>query len=182
MAGGGAMTGASGGARGEPVAALAIPASAAFTEHAAALRAFLLRSTRDPDVADDLLQEAFVRLLVETAAGRQPVRIRAWLFRVATNLAATRARRQSVAARRAAELVRRDVAPSPEEVLLDREAARALGGRIAHLPDDVRTAMLLVAHGYSGAEVAARIGRSELATRSMLSRHRGRLRGAPEAA
>lgn len=182
MAGGRAMTGASGGARGEPVAALAIPASAAFTEHAAALRAFLLRSTRDADAADDLLQETFVRLLVETAAGRAPVLVRSWLFRVAANLATSRARRQGVASRRASELVRRDVAPSPEEVLLDREAGRSLGGRIAHLPPDVRTAMLLAAHGYSGAEIAARIGRSPLATRSLLSRHRGRLRGTPEAA
>lgn len=165
-------------ARGEPVAAQATLVSTAFADHAAALRSHLVRSVRDPAAADDLVQEAFVRLLTESAAGRPPLHPRAWLFRVAGNLAASRARRSSVAARRAADLVSRGVVPSPEEVLLEREEARSLSGRLAGLPDDVRTALLLSAHGYSGAEIARRIGRTELATRSLLCRHRRRLRRA----
>lgn len=46
----------------------------------------------------------------------------------------------------------------------------------AHLPKDARAALLLSADGYSSAEIAQRIGRSELATRAMLSRQRSRLR------
>lgn len=165
-----------GGARGEPVAALAISVSAAYTEHAGALRAYLTRHTRDAAAAEDLVHETFIRLLTETAEDRAPVHLRAWLFRVAANLAASRGRRQGVAARRAPELIPRGVAPSPEDELLEREAARALHRRLAHLPDHVRAALLLSAHGYSGAEIAIRIGRSELATRSLLCRYRGRLR------
>lgn len=126
--------------------------------------------------ADDLVQETFVRLLTEVMADRPPLHLRGWLFKVATNLAASRARRQQLAVRRTPDLVDRQVVPSPEEMLLDRKAARSLGDRLTDLPAHVRTALLLSAHGFSGAEIAARIGRSELATRSLLCRHRRRLR------
>ncbi|MBW3613648.1 MAG: RNA polymerase sigma factor [Chloroflexi bacterium] len=164
-------------ARGEPVAALATSVSVAFAEHAAELRAHLVRSVRDPAAADDLVQESFVRLLTETLAGRPPLHPRGWLFRVATNLTVSRARRHSVASRHAADLLRGDtVVPSPEDVVLEREGARSLDDRLADLPAHVRTALVLAAHGYSGAEIARRIGRSELATRSLLCRQRRRLR------
>jgi RNA polymerase sigma-70 factor (ECF subfamily) len=172
-----------GGARGEPVAEQAISAHGAYEEHADALRAFLFATVRDASEAEDLLHEAFLRLLTETAGGSAPDHPRAWLFRVAMKLAASRARRRGVAARRAPELVQHDVAPSPEEQLLAREAAHAVHLRLAGLPDHARVALLLAAHGFSGAEIARRIGRSELATRSLLCRHRGRLRStSPEAA
>ena len=165
-----------GDARGEPVAELAIFVSTAYADHADTLRSHLAAYTRDAVAAEDLLHETFVRLLTELAAGRAPRHLRAWLFRVGTNLAASRARHTGVASRRAAELVRREVVASPEDELLEREAAGALARRLAHLPDDVRTALVLSAHGYSGAEIAHRIGRSQLATRSLISRHRSRLR------
>jgi RNA polymerase sigma factor (sigma-70 family) len=183
MAGGTrAVTVAAGGARGEPVAVQAILPSVAYTEHAAALRTFLASVTHDRAAAEDLVHEAFLRLLVELAAERPPAHVRAWLFRVSANLATSRARRRGVATRRAPELVLRDVAPSPEDLVLDREAARAAEAQIAHLPDEVRLALLLSAHGFTGAEIARRIGRTELATRSLLWRHRGRLRISMDAA
>jgi DNA-directed RNA polymerase specialized sigma24 family protein len=90
-------------------------------------------------------------------------------------------RHLGVASRRAAELARRDVAPSPEEELLEREAARAITGRLAALPEHARLALVLAAHGFSGAEIARRIGRSEPATRSIQCRSRSRLRADPAA-
>ena len=163
-------------ARGETVAALATLAGAAYADHASTLRGHLAAYTRDPAAAEDLLHETFVRLLTELAAGRTPRHLRAWLFRVGLNLAASRARHRGVARRRAPELMRREVVPSPEDELIERESAGAITGRLAHLPGDVRAALLLSAHGYSGAEIARRIGRSELATRSLICRHRSRLR------
>lgn len=167
-----------GGARGEPVVAAAISPSATYADHGEALRNYLVRLTRDPASAEDLVQEAFIRLLSETRAGRPPAHPRAWLFRVAINLATSRARHQGVAARRASQLIHGGVVPSPEDEMLDREAATKLGHRLDSLPQHVRTALLLTAHGYSGSEVARIIGRSEVATRSLLSRHRSRLRSA----
>lgn len=168
-------------ARGEPVAALAINPATAYDQHGEALRRYLARYTGDGAAAEDLVHEAFVRLLAESAAGRPPVHLRAWLFRVAVNLATSRARRQGVASRRASELAGREAAPSAEDELLERELRLDLNGRLAGLPDDARTALVLAAHGFSRAEIARRIGRSELATRSMLCRSRSRLRAAAAA-
>ena len=47
---------------------------------------------------------------------------------------------------------------------------------LAELPVDDRTALMLAAHGFSGREIAAALGRSELATRSLICRARIRLR------
>jgi len=163
-------------ARGEPVAPLAILVSTAYADHGEALRGYLAGLTRDRAEAEDLLHETFVRLMTEVSAARPPDHLRAWLFRVGANLATSRARHQGVVKRRSVELVRREVVPSPEDELVERESAGVLTGRLAHLPEHVRAALVLSAHGYTGAEIARHIGRSELATRSLLCRHRARLR------
>lgn len=163
-------------ARGETVAESTTSAATAYAAYGDALRTHLAAYTRDHAAGEDLLHETFVRLLTELAAGRQPRHLRAWLFRVGINLATSRARHHGVARRRAPELVRREVVPSPEDELIDRESAGALAGRLRALPDDVRAALLLSAHGYTGAEIARRIGRTELATRSLMCRHRRGLR------
>lgn len=169
-------------AGGKPAAASARLVPSAYLEHSGALRAYLVSQTRDTAAAEDLLHETFLRLLAEEAAGRMPTHPRAWLFRVAANLTTSRARRQGVAARRAPELLRREVVPSPEDEIVEREAAVALETRLALLAPDARLALLLAADGYTGAEIAQRIGRSELATRSLLCRNRSRLRAALVAA
>ena len=43
------------------------------------------RLTGDPDVAEDVAQEAFVRLLDRGVAGERPA-LRVWLFKVSTHL------------------------------------------------------------------------------------------------
>ena len=68
-----------------------------YEAHHAEVYAFLVRSTRDPSAAEDLLQETFLRLTTEARAGRAPEQVRAWLFRVASNLAISRARRNATA-------------------------------------------------------------------------------------
>ena len=52
----------------------------------------------------------------------------------------------------------------------------ALAAALGTLPEAARTALLLAASGYPGAEIAAAIGRSDTATRTMMSRARLRLR------
>ena len=88
---------------------------AIFRAHAASLRGRLLRSTRDPAVADDLVSESFIRLAAAIRAGRAPLDPPAWLHRVAMNLVVSRARRNTVASRALPGLLDRDVAPSPED-------------------------------------------------------------------
>src|SRR5512137_3159319 len=55
--------------------------------HARPLWAYLFRLTGNTADADDLLQEAFCRLLAAPLATRDDGQLRAYLFRVATNAA-----------------------------------------------------------------------------------------------
>jgi RNA polymerase sigma-70 factor (ECF subfamily) len=150
----------------------------AFEQYQGELFSFLYRSTRDAAAAEDLVQEAFLRLLKEVDAHRTPDNVRAWLYRVATNLAISRSRRRRTAldwisryGRTAASVV-----ASPESDLLDREWVVSMDAALATLPHDARTALLLSANGFSGQEIATTIGRSNAATRTLLSRSRVRVR------
>jgi RNA polymerase sigma-70 factor (ECF subfamily) len=149
---------------------------AAWADHHGELYAFLLRTTRSPEAAEDLLQESFLRLTTELRAGRAPDNVRAWLYRVAANLAVSRGRRLS-AALRGMVRVRGTAGPAatdrtPEASALAREGRADLLAALADLAPDARAALLLAAEGFTGAEIAAAIGRTEPATRTLLCRTR----------
>ena len=72
---------------------------AAYDEHQRRLTSFAYALTRDADAADDLVQEAFLRLIKQHAAGNPPDNVLAWLYRVCSNLATSRGRRGVVARR-----------------------------------------------------------------------------------
>jgi len=153
--------------------------AAAYERHQREIHSFALHATRDPEVAADVTQDSFLRLLAEIRAGRQPDNIRAWLYRVASNLIINRARHARVA-----DSIRRlwagetstDV--SPESQYVQAEAASELRQALDGLSRDARVGLLLAASGFSGRETAEAIGRSELATRTLLSRARSQLREA----
>lgn len=151
-----------------------------YDAHHAEVYAFLVRSTRDPSTAEDLLQETFLRLTTEARAGRAPDQVRAWLFRVASNLAISRARRQSTANTWMGRYGQSEhdgmVMDSPESAAIRRERTETLERALGDLPDEARVALLLAAHGFKGEEIAETIGRSHGATRSMLMRARLRVR------
>ena len=160
---------ASGGARPEEIVA-------AYDANERDLFGFALAVTRDAGSAEELVQEAFLRLVREAQAGRYPVNPRSWLYRVVVNLARSRARRRLVADRWRHLFVSRDVARSPEDELVGRERTDTLQRALAALSTEGRIAFLLAADGHSGQEVAALIGRSEGATRTLLWRARRDLR------
>jgi RNA polymerase sigma-70 factor (ECF subfamily) len=153
---------------------------AAWTAHHEEVYAFLVRTTRSPDVAEDLLQEVYFRLTTEIRAGRAPDNTRAWLYRVGANLAVSRVRRISAAFRGIVK-VRSTSAPptttfTPETSYLQREGHANLLAALADLSPDARAALLLSAEGFKGAEIAAAIGRSDAATRTLLCRTRVQVR------
>jgi RNA polymerase sigma-70 factor, ECF subfamily len=151
----------------------------AFRSYRDDLYGYLCRATRDDAAAEDLLQEAFLRLAREIEAGRAPTQVRAWLFRVATNLVISRGRRRVTVVewmrRHGQEAATRTV-ESPESEVIGRERILALEAALGRLPSDARAALLLSANGFSGEEIAAAIGRSHAATRTLLSRTRVRMR------
>jgi len=165
----------------------AIPAdelelSGLYLHYRGEILAFLIPMTRDPDAAEDVLQEAFIRLIREARAGRMPDNVRAWLYRVAANLAISRGRRVATWLRIVPRLLDRDEPPRPEAEILHREQDAELHAALGRLRPDGRAALLLAAQGFDGREIATLIGRSETATRTLLYRSRIELRRLAEAA
>ena len=152
-----------------------------YEVHRAELFAYLVRMTRDREVAEDLLQETFIRLIKEARAGRMPEAVRPWLYRVATNEAISRTRRGASWMRLLPRLVDRREPMAPESELLRSEQEAELQTALAELPPDGRAALLLAAHGFSGHEIATSIGRTEGATRTLACRSRVQLRHILEA-
>src|SRR5262245_27908846 len=100
---------------------------AAFTDHRDGLVRYLTWFTHDPEAAQDLAQEAFLRLARELEAGRPPDRVDAWLRRVGANLATSQARRAQVASRYERALSRPLEPRSPESIAVSSELAAEVG-------------------------------------------------------
>ncbi len=150
--------------------------AALYDAHQRELFSFALRSSRDREAAEDLVHEAFVRLIVEIDAGREPTNIRAWLYRVIANLVVSRARRAAVAQKQLGALVARGVEAGPEPEFLEHERKQDIDAVLAEIGPDARTALLMAANGFNGLEIAEAIGRSAIATRALMCRTRLQLR------
>jgi RNA polymerase sigma factor (sigma-70 family) len=149
---------------------------ATYDAHHRELANFVRGIERDRETAEDIVSESFVRLIEEVRRGRTPEQPRAWLHRVAANLAIDRGRRRTVVTRVIGRLVDHRTEPPPDDAVLRDETRREVWVALAGLPVDARTALLLAAHGFSGRDIAETLGRSELATRSLICRARLRLR------
>lgn len=144
----------------------------AFYERTApAIRAYLWRTASDPDVADDVLQETFVRWLSSDPPEMDERETLAYLYRIATNLMVDRWRHADVE-RRAAETRAVETVERPEPVDLRRDLAAALD-RL----EPRHRAIVWLAHveGYPHAEIAEIVGVETASVRVLLFRARNRL-------
>lgn len=149
--------------------------TATYAEHGAALERYVRSLVRDPDEAADVCQEAFVRLLLAGRDGRLPDAPGAWLRRVAHNLVVSGHRHRQIGDRIAGRLVDDGTGASLEDQAIRHEENDAIVSALGALASDDRTAIVLAAQGYRGSEIAHRLGRTELASRALLCRARGRL-------
>lgn len=149
---------------------------AVYDAHHRELANFVRSLERDPQAADDIVSESFVRFIEAVRRGRTPDQPRPWLYRVAANLVIDGGRRRTVATRFLGRLVDRGTAPPPEDAILRDESRGEVKNALAGLSPDARTALMLAAHGFSGHDIAEALGRSELATRALICRARLRLR------
>ena len=149
-------------------------ASVAYDAYRDRLFASVVRSTRDEELAADIVQEAFLELVRAGRRGDLPQNELAWLHRVAANRVIDWSRKR---ARWAGHLrPSEDTEEAPESAVLRREDQRALHAVLDTLPSTTRRALLLVGEGYQPAEIAGMIGRTRQATRTLLCRARRRLR------
>ncbi|MFI5261219.1 MAG: RNA polymerase sigma factor [Candidatus Limnocylindrales bacterium] len=149
---------------------------ALFDAHRRGLYGFALAAVRDAALAEDLVQETFLRLVRELDAGHRPANPPAWLFRVCANLVTSDARRRGVVAHLGSPVAPFDAAVSAEDETMLRADWQALQRGLRALPTEARRAVLLAAEGRRGREVADAIGHTESATRTILFRARRTLR------
>jgi len=145
-------------------------------EHRARLERIVNRRLRDPEVAADLVSEAFLRLHRRLATADEPQDPAAWLTRVAINLALSEGRHRQVVRRTADRLPRPPLATSAEDTVLEREASADLASALGRLSAPDRRLLLAAAAGASGAELAEGSGRTNGCVRTRLCRARQRLR------
>lgn len=135
------------------------------------------RVLRDRAAAEDVAQEAFVRVW-RTAGRWRPGRARfdTWLHAVVLNLCRDRLRRRrEVGSEALPDPV--DPAPDAEAAMLEDERGRQVAAAIARLPERQRDAILLVHYqDLSGAEAARVLEVSAEALESLLARGRRALR------
>ncbi len=141
-----------------------------FHRHQQRMYGFLIRRTRDEQVAADLFQETFLSVYRARGSWSRGRPFRPWLVTIAINLCRDHARR----VRRQPEPV--DVARIPPVSSSPVERMH-LEAAIAELPDTLREAFLLgVVEGFDHREVAQQLDISPDNARARISRARAWLR------
>ena len=141
---------------------------------------FLARLSRRRDVAEDLLEETWLRLVARASALRADTRLGPWLYTVARNLYVSYCRSRLVEDSHVAGVIGLwpcgAAGPSPFEALAASETERNIERALASLPLTLREALLLVGvEGLSPSEAAEVCGISPEAMRQRVSRARGQL-------
>jgi RNA polymerase sigma-70 factor (ECF subfamily) len=138
------------------------------------VRGYVMKSVGEAAVADDITQEAYVRLLQAEKRGWAASDAKAYLYRIATNLMHDRWRRggREVQESETGERERSHAAPDPKRDLgLDVSAA------FEQLAQGQKMLLWLAyVEGYGHRDIARAMNIREKSVRVMLSRARGRLR------
>jgi RNA polymerase sigma-70 factor (ECF subfamily) len=151
------------------------------TEHSARVYGALRRFGLDPQEADEVAQEVFLRAWRGLARFEQRSQFSTWLYRIAFNEAQRRLARRppATALRRPGDDDEIAALPDatgagPQARTLDREFEQVLERALAQLPADLRAAVVLRdLEGLSTEEAAAVAGVRQAAFKSRL--HRGRM-------
>jgi RNA polymerase sigma-70 factor (ECF subfamily) len=132
------------------------------------LWAYLVRTTREKALAEDIAQESFVRLLASRGAVLPEVERRAYLFRIAENLVRDTIKHR--ARERATPLETKPPAPAPSEPIGKHvaEALAALGER------DRKLLWLAYAEEWKHREIAGVLGVGTASVKVLLHRARHR--------
>jgi RNA polymerase sigma-70 factor (ECF subfamily) len=160
---------------GEPAAFDAV-----YEAYRARLYSFLARMARSRDIAEELAEETWLRLVASGPRLRPDTRLGPWLFTVARNLYYSYCRSRAISEAAAEGLISLWPGGSPRPSPFEETAARELKGRLeralARLPANHREALLLIGvEGMTPAEAAGVCGLTPEAFRQRLSRARAAL-------
>jgi RNA polymerase sigma-70 factor (ECF subfamily) len=150
-----------------------------FAAHQNEIYAYLIRMLRDPDLAADLTQDAFVKAYKNYNTLEKSENARAWLYQIAHRVALDHIRRQKIVRFRPLTGESRGAAPSTERLVMDAHLSGDLQRALERIPERQRAALLLAElHDLTGLELAAALGVSHVAARALLTRARESLRQA----
>jgi RNA polymerase sigma factor (sigma-70 family) len=150
----------------------AVRLGALARRHRTALVRYVARYTGDPDLAEDVVQETFLRLRVRPPSHQEE--LKGWLFTVATHMAVDRMR----VARRRAELEQEaghllpvaEPPPDPATNLERQEARRMARDALAGLSEKERTALLMREEGFTHREIGTAVGTTTKSVGTLLAR------------
>jgi len=150
-----------------------------FAAHQSEIYAYLIRMLRDPELAADLTQDAFVKAYRNYDTLEKPENARAWLYQIAHRVALDHIRRQKIVRFLPWTGESRGAAPSTERLVMDAHLSGDMQRALGKIPERQRAALLLAElHDLTGLELAAALGVSHVAARALLTRARESLRQA----
>ncbi|MBP9085667.1 MAG: RNA polymerase sigma factor [Kofleriaceae bacterium] len=154
----------------------------AFLEFQRRVFAYVVRMTKQRELAEDIVQETFVRLAHHAARLRVDTNLRAWLFTVAHRLVISHLRAANVRQAMTSDLMSGELLAhahaatpfsSPMEAVSESRTQVAIERAISALPVNYREVVVLVAiEQVSITETAQILGVSNDAVRQRLSRAR----------
>lgn len=145
-----------------------------YRDHVGRVYGLCVRLTRDPALAEDVVQETFLRAWRALGQFEQRSRLSTWLHRIAVNVVLERRRRRSSTL----EFVAEPNSLTDEQFVLDTPVEEAeIEAAIAGLPDGARDVLTLCGiYGYAHQEAADMLGVAEGTCKAQLHRARGLLR------
>ena len=134
---------------------------------------------RDPEVAADMTQDAFIKAYKNYETLEKPENARAWLYQIAHRVALDEIRRRKIIRFFPWTGESRGAAPSAEHLVMDARLSGPMQRALERIPERQRAALLLAElHDLTGVELAAALGVSHVAARALLTRARESLRQA----
>jgi RNA polymerase sigma-70 factor (ECF subfamily) len=157
----------------------AVFVEALFARHHGEIYAYLVRMLREPELAADLAQDAFIKAYRNYDTLEKPENARAWLYQIAHRVALDEIRRRKIIRFFPWTGESRGAAPSAERLVMDAHLSGDMQRALARIPERQRAALLLAElHDLTGLELAAALGVSHVAARALLTRARESLRQA----
>ncbi len=141
----------------------------AYDEYRTELFRYASRYSGDPDFAEDVVQEAYVRLSKTTGVEK----VRQWLYSVVTNLMKDESR---IATRRSElTVVHGDVLEpttpvAPDQVLEKTDLRKMVREALDNLTERDRTVLLMREEGFSHKEIAEAVGTTTGSVGTLIAR------------
>jgi len=152
---------------------------ALFIGHRGEIYGYLVRMLRDPELAADLTQDAFIKAYRSYGTLQDPAHARAWLYQIAHRVALDELRRRKIVRFLPWTGESHGSAPSAEQLAMELRLSAPLQRALARVPERQRAALLLAeVHDLTGLELATTLRVSHVAARALLTRARENLRRA----